>query len=157
MTMADLRACVEAAGYEDVATHIQTGNVLFRTAARSAEKVAVAFEKAVEADLGFATAVMIRTASQLTAALDANPFPDADPKALHIAFLREAPAATVEALTAPDGPDELEVIGREVHLHYPDGMGRSKMSGAWIEKRLGVPATARNRTVVTAIRDLLEA
>ena len=158
MKMADLRACVEAAGYEDVATHIQTGNVLFRTAARSAEKVAVAFEKAVEGDLGFATAVMIRTASQLTAALDANPFPDADPKALHIAFLREAPAAAkVEALTAPDGPDELEVIGREVHLHYPDGMGRSKMSGAWIEKRLGVPATARNRTVVTAIRDLLEA
>ena len=63
----------------------------------------------------------------------------------------------MKALTAPDGPDELEVIGREVHLHYPDGMGRSKMSGAWIEKRLGVPATARNRTVVTAIRDLLEA
>ena len=75
MKMADLRACVEAAGYEDVATHIQTGNVLFRTAARSAEKVAVALEKAVEADLGFATAVMVRTASQLTAALDAEPVP----------------------------------------------------------------------------------
>ena len=40
MAMADLRACVEAAGYEDVATHIQTGNVLFRTPMRSAEKVA---------------------------------------------------------------------------------------------------------------------
>jgi uncharacterized protein (DUF1697 family) len=158
MKMADLRACVEAAGYTDVATHIQTGNVILRTSIRSPEKVANALEEAVAADLGFRTAAMVRTAAQLAAALDANPFPDADPKALHIAFLREAPpAAKVEALTAPEGPDELEVIGREVHLHYPDGMGRSKMGGAWIEKRLGVPATARNRKVVTAIRDLLEA
>ncbi len=49
------------------------------------------------------------------------------------------------------------MIGREVHLHYPDGMGRSKLSGTYIEKALGVPATARRRGVVEKIRDLLEA
>ena len=53
MAMADLRACVEGIGHEDVATHIQTGNVLFSTRMRSAEKVARALEEAVEADLGF--------------------------------------------------------------------------------------------------------
>ena len=158
MAMADLRACVEGIGHEDVATHIQTGNVLFSTRMRSAEKVARALEEAVEADLGFQTAVMVRTAAQLTAALDERPFPDADPKTLHIAFLRETPpAAKATALVAPDGPDEAVVIGREVHLHYPDGMGRSKLSGAYIEKALGVPATARRRGVVEKIRDLLEA
>ena len=158
MAMADLRACVEGDGFEDVTTHIQTGNVLFRTPMRSAEKVARALEEAVEADLGFRTAVMVRTAAQLTAALDERPFPDADEKALHIAFLRKAPAAAkATALVAPEGPDEVAVIGREVHLHYPDGMGRSKLSGAYIEKALGVPATARRRSVVEKIRDLLEA
>jgi uncharacterized protein (DUF1697 family) len=157
MAMADLRACVERIGHEDVATHIQTGNVLFRTPMRSAEKVATALEDAVEADLGFRTAVMIRTAAQLSAALDVRPFPDADPEALHIAFLREMPAAaTAKALVAPDGPDELAVIGREVHLHYPDRMGRSKLTGALIEKALGVPATARRRSVVEKLRELLE-
>ena len=81
---------------------------------------------------------MVRTAAQLTAALDERPFPDADPKALHIAFLRETPpAAKAKALVAPDGPDEAVVIGREAHLHYPDGMGRSKLSGTYIEKALG--------------------
>jgi uncharacterized protein (DUF1697 family) len=156
MAMADLRACVERIGHEDVATHIQTGNVLFRTPVRSAEKVATAMEDAVEADLGFRTAVMVRTAAQLTAALDENPFPDVDPAALHIAFLRERPsAARAGALVAPDGPDEVAVIGREVHLHHPGGMGRSKLSGAWLEKRLAVPLTVRNRKVVTALRDLL--
>lgn len=158
MAMADLRACVEAMGHDDVTTHIQTGNVLFRTSTRSAGKLATAMEKAVEADLGFRTPVMIRTAAQLTAALDEDPFPDADPKNLHIAFLREKPtAAKAKALSAPDGPDELAVVGREVHLHYPDGMGRSKLTGALIEKRLGVPATARRRSVVEKLRDLLEA
>ena len=125
MAMADLRACVEGDGFEDVTTHIQTGNVLFRTPMRSAEKVARALEEAVEADLAFRTAVMVRTAK-------------------------------AKALVAPEGPDEVAVIGREVHLHYPDGMGRSKLSGAYIEKALGVPATARRRSVVEKIRDLLE-
>jgi uncharacterized protein (DUF1697 family) len=158
MKMADLRACVEAAGYEDVATHIQTGNVILRTSIRSPEKVATALEEVVAADLGFRTAAMVRTAAQLTAALDANPFPEADPKALHIGFLREEPPAEkAKALTPPDGPDDLRVIGREVHLLYPEGMGRSKMGGAYVEKRLGVPLTARNRKVVTDLRDLLEA
>lgn len=158
MAMADLRTCVEGAGFDDVATHIQSGNVLVRTPMRSAEKVARALEEAVAADLGFRTAVMVRSAAELTAALDERPFPDAADDALHIAFLRETPsAATAKALTAPDGPDELAVIGREVHLHYPNGMGRSKLTGSRIEKALGVPATARRRSVVEALRDLLEA
>ena len=156
--MAELRTCVEDAGFEDVSTHIQTGNVLLRTSMRSAEKVARALEKVVEADLGFRTAVMVRTAAQLTAALDERPFPDADETALHIAFLREKPpAARVKALVAPEGPDDLVVVGREVYLHYPDGQGRSKLTGALIEKALGVPATARRRSVVEKLRDLLEA
>ncbi|HTI34169.1 MAG TPA: DUF1697 domain-containing protein [Miltoncostaea sp.] len=156
MAMADLRACVEGAGFEDVATHIQSGNVLVRTSMRSAEKVARALEEAIEADLGFRTAAMVRTAAQLTAALDERPFPDADPAALQIAFLRDTPAAaTATALVAPDGPDEVAVIGREVHLHYPGGSGRSRLTGAFIEKALGVPATARRRSVVEKLRDLL--
>ena len=156
MAMADLRACVEGAGFEDVATHIQTGNVLVRTSMRSAEKVAGALEKAVAADLGFRTAVMVRTAAQLTAALDERPFPGADAAALHIAFLRETPsAARAKALVAPEGPDELAVVGREGYLHYPDGQGRSKLTGALIEKALGVPATARRRSVVEKLRELL--
>jgi uncharacterized protein (DUF1697 family) len=156
MAMADLRACVEGAGFADVATHIQTGNVLLRTPMRSDERVATALEEAVEAGLGFRTAVMVRTATQLTAALDADPFPGVDPAALHVAFLRAAPdAAAATGLVPPAGPDELRVAGREVHLHYPDGMGRSKLTGAWMEKRLGVPLTVRNRRVVAAIRDLL--
>jgi len=158
MAMTDLRACVEAIGYRDVATHIQSGNVVFRTRSRSADAVAAALEEALARNLGVATPVMVRTERQLTVALDADPFPGADPKALHIGFLREDPAPdAVAGLAAPPGPDELRVIGRQVHLHYPAGMGRSKMSGAYLEKRLGVPLTVRNRAVTTALRDLLRA
>jgi uncharacterized protein (DUF1697 family) len=158
MAMADLRACVERLGHEDVATHIQSGNVLFRTPMRSAEKVARTLEEAVEADLGLRTAVMVRTAAQLTAALEADAFPGADPATLHIGFLRDDPDPAAAAdLVPPPGPDAVRVIGREAHLLYPDGTGRSKMSGAWLEKRLGVPLTIRRRSVVETLRDLLEA
>ncbi len=158
MAMADLRACVEAAGFEDVSTHIQTGNVLLRTPMRSAERVARAVEAAVEADLGFRTAVMVRSAAQLAAVLEQRPFPRAADAALRIAFLREAPSAAAGAArVVPGGPAGLGGIGREVFLHHPGGMGRSKLTGAFIEKGLGVAATARRRSVVERLRDLLEA
>ena len=152
MAMADLRACVEGIGHEDVATHIQTGNVILRASSRSAESVGKTVEAAVAKDLGFETSAMVRSVAQLRRVLDTEPFPDADPAALHVAFLRERPdAATAGALVAPEGPDELVVVGQEVHLRYPDGMGRSKLSGAYLEKRLGVPLTARKRTVVAKL------
>ena len=156
--MADLRGLVEGLGHSDVATHIQSGNVVLRASSRSAERVAVGIEEALARDLGFETSAMVRTAAQLRMVLDAEPFPDAAPGALHVAFLRRPPdAAAARALVAPQGPDELAVVGQEVHLHYPDGMGRSKLSGAYLEKRLGVPLTARKRTVVAKLLELLEA
>jgi uncharacterized protein (DUF1697 family) len=155
IAMADLRACVEGLGHADVRTHIQSGNVLFATGTRSAERVATGLEQAIERDLGFATAVMVRTAAELTAALEADPFPGADPAALHVGFLRRAPDGEPD-VTPAAGPDEARLVGREVHLHYPGGMGRSKLTGAWLEKRIGVPLTVRNRCVVTSLRDLLE-
>lgn len=153
LAMADLRACVSRLGHEDVATHIQSGNVVFSSATRSAETLAAALEEAVERDLGLRTAVMVRTLDQLAAVLAADPFPGAEPAALHVGFLRRAPEG-VPDLTPP-GPDEARLLGSEVHLHYPGGMGRSKLTGAWLERRLGVPLTVRNRRVVGALRDLL--
>jgi uncharacterized protein (DUF1697 family) len=154
--MADLRALVEGLGHTDVATHIQSGNVVFRASSRSAERVAVGIEEALARDLGFETAVMVRTAADLSGVLAARPFPDADPAALHVAFCRREPdPERAAALTAPAGsPDECTLIGREVHLHLPSGMGRTKLNGAGLERRLGVPVTARNWRVVTALQGL---
>jgi uncharacterized protein (DUF1697 family) len=47
------------------------------------------------------------------------------------------------------------VVGREVYLHCPDGYGRTKLNNAYIEKKLGLPATTRNWKSVTALHDLV--
>ena len=63
-------------------------------------------------------------------------------------------AAAVKKLDAAQfAPDELEVAGREVYLHYPDGLGRSKLTNAVLERRLGVAATMRNWRTVTTLAD----
>jgi uncharacterized protein (DUF1697 family) len=52
-------------------------------------------------------------------------------------------------------PDELRVVGREVYLHCPNGYGRSKLTNAFFERRLGVAATTRNWKTVTKLAELV--
>ena len=156
--MADLRALVESLGHESVRTHLQSGNIVFDTPQRSAKPLEGALEKAIAAELGMDVTVIVRRSDELAAVVDASPFEGRtdDPKQLHVAFLSEAPkAAAVKGFGAEDfAPDELEVIGREVHLLYPKGYARTKLTNAVLEKRLGVRATSRNWRTVTALADL---
>jgi uncharacterized protein (DUF1697 family) len=77
---------------------------------------------------------------------------------VHAVFLEsEAPPDRVAALD-PDRspPDEFEVSGREIFVHYPGGSGRSKLDLAYFEKQLGVAGTARNWNTVTRLLSMLD-
>jgi uncharacterized protein (DUF1697 family) len=145
-----------ALGYDDVTTYIQTGNVVFRSSARSAAAVERALATAIEDELGLTIAVLVRTTSELRTILRGNPFPKAEPNRLHVAFLDAKPtAARARALEAFDaGRDEVKVRGREAYLHTPQGYGNSKLSGAFVEKQLQVAATARNWNTVNKLAEL---
>ena len=80
----------------------------------------------------------------------------ANEKSLHVTFLDKKPKqAFVKALDpASSPPDELRVVGREVYLLCPKGYGRSKLSNAFFEKRLGVVATTRNWRTVRTLAEL---
>ena len=153
VAMADLRTAVEGLGYEDVTTHIQTGNVVLRTSERSADKVGRAIERAVSTDLGLDIDVVVRTAQNVAGS---NPFGAHDPKQLHVAFLKSKPAAAAaRALGDTDfGRDEFVLRGAELYLRYPDGYGRSKMTAAVFERELRVPMTVRNWNVTTKLAEL---
>ncbi len=151
--MADLRAAVEALGFDDVATYVQSGNVVFGTGSTPEAALARRLERAVQRAFGLDVTVLVRTAAQLRRLGAANPYLRAhrDPATLHVTFLAARPAAAaVRALPDGLGPDELTVRGREVYLWCPKGYGRTKLTNAWCEQRLGTRATTRNwRTVVT--------
>jgi uncharacterized protein (DUF1697 family) len=158
IAMADLRSLVEGLGHESVQTHLQSGNVVFESSKRGAKPLEAAIEGAIAAELGLDVTVMVRRADELAAVVDGSPFGGRtdDLKKIHVAFLSERPsAAAVQRFDAGEfAPDELEVVGREVYLLYPDGYARTKLTNAVLEKKLGVRATSRNWRTVTALAGL---
>ena len=157
VAMADLRGLFEDLGAKDVATYVQSGNVVFKSA-DGAKKLTEAIERRIRRDLGLGVSVVVLTKAQLTKVLDGNPFAKAKKAqaTLHVTFLAEAPPrAKVGKLDPKHGrPDEFRVVGRQVYLHCPNGYGRSKLTNAHFEKQLGVAATTRSWKTVTKLGEL---
>lgn len=158
--MAELRALCTALGYDAVRTLLQSGNVVFRAADDDPSAVGVTLGAAIEERFGFAVDVMVRTAGDLRAVIDHCPFPQAaanDPKRLVATFLaHEAdPKAVAELQAGQAGPEQIAPGPGALYIHYPQGIGRSKLTNAVVEKRLGVRGTARNWKTVTAEHDMV--
>lgn len=156
MPMAGLRDGSLRAGLADVSTYIATGNLLFRYGGDEAAAAAVV--AGVLAGFGLANPVFVRTPADLEAVLAACPFPDAAaerPERLLVSFM-DGPAENgrIEALAAHPGPERVAAVGRELVIDYAEGIGRSKLTPAVVERRIGRPGTARNWTTVTRLADL---
>ncbi|MFI6779997.1 DUF1697 domain-containing protein [Micromonospora sp. NPDC050276] len=162
LSMADLRRIVTDLGHEDVKTYLQSGNVVFGSTVRDAEKLAVGIERALTDELALTVPVLVRSGRELAAVAGGNPYADRedDPTRLLVAFLAAAPKKSMlDALAVPGAENvSFTVTGREVFLHYVDGgYGRSKFTNAYLEKKLGVVATTRNWKSVRALAELTAA
>ena len=155
ITMADLRAIGTAAGFEDVRTHLNSGNLLFRASTGTPQGFAATISTAIGELVGRPVPVVIRTADQLQRAAGTAQrlFPDAPEKTVAVAFL-DRPVLDVAPDRLGTFADERYVIdGDAVHLLYPSGQADSKLTLPVIEKRLGVVATARG---VRSVRGMVE-
>lgn len=155
LPMEELRALVSDAGFGEVRTYVQSGNVVC-TGRGSAATAARAIEERMAERLGWSVPVVVRTKAELGAVLGASPFAGEglDQAKLHVTFLAGAPDPAGSRRLAAEadrfGDDRAVVLGREVYLHCPAGYGRSKLDNAFLERRLGAAATTRNwRTVTT--------
>jgi uncharacterized protein (DUF1697 family) len=157
LAMSDLRAAIADAGGTDVETYIQSGNAVFDHSGRAEAKVKAAVEAAIESVMGKPVPTMVRTAKQWTGVVDANPYEPEQPTHLHVSFF-DAPVPS-SAFSGIDldafAPETFTVHGREVYLHLPNGMGRSKLA---IELNKGgkkAPVgTSRNWNTVLKLADL---
>jgi uncharacterized protein (DUF1697 family) len=151
LPMAELKAMCSDAGFTRVETYIASGNVVFESKAAAA-KVQAELERRLHANVGKPVGVVIRSAAEMRAVLEANPFPKAEPKYTYAIFLHEAPPA--DALTSVSGQQDEEVrLGkREIYVHYGSGMGRSKLK---------IPAaktgTARNMNTIAKLAEMASA
>ncbi|WP_353988232.1 DUF1697 domain-containing protein [Ruicaihuangia caeni] len=148
LSMGELREACEVAGFRDARTYIASGNVVF-TSSLGERAVASHLGSAVGTRMGKRVEVLVRNAAQLRQVIEANPFPDAAGNRLMVVFLAAAPAP--ETLTAVRKvTDERIALGeREVYVHYPSGVGRSKLVLPW-----SAEGTARNLNTVSALAEL---
>jgi uncharacterized protein (DUF1697 family) len=153
---ADLRAALTAAGYEDVETYIQTGNIRVGSPLRSRAKLEAELEAVFLADRGFEVPTMVFSAPELRALVEeAAGVPDTKPGYAHyVSLLKEpATAAVAKAAAQLSLPGETVVVrGRAVHLLYDIPFGQAKLSNPKLEKTVG-PATNRSLKVLQEIVD----
>jgi uncharacterized protein (DUF1697 family) len=144
------------AGGREVRTFIQSGNVLFTASDAAAKKVPAAVAKLLAAEFKITSPVVLRSAAQLAAAVKANPFlaQGAALESLHVGFLAEEPGAGV-ALDPDRSPgDHFALLGRELYLHLPNGLGKSKLTNAWFDSKLKTISTFRNWNTVLELTRL---
>ena len=159
IAMADLRKVLEDAGYGDVRTHLQSGNVVL-TSTDSPAKVARAIEELIEKGLGEDVKVVVRTGTELAAIVADNPLAKvaSDPKKQLVLFLSAKPkAAAVRELARQDfAPERFEARGREIYVWCPEGLRDSRLVKSVTEKRLGVTVTNRNWNTVTKVLEMVQ-
>ena len=161
LAMRDLRDAASSLGLSEVRTVLQSGNLVFDAHGRSAAAIERALEGAIESRLGLDVDCFVRTAREWAALVRDNPFraeARASPGRLVLMCLKAAPdTKAVKALSAvATGPERLRAAGRELYIVYPDGIGRSRLTGVLIERVLGSRGTVRNWNTVLKLEAMLE-
>lgn len=159
--MNELKELCTSLGFRDVATYIQSGNVVCCTDAKDMAQVTRQIEDAFAQKFGFRVNIIVRTKDELDAIIANNPFenqPKKESKWVLVLFLANRPEkASLEDLRKVySGPEEYYLIGQELYIYYPEGMGRSKFTLPLIEKKLKTSGTGRNWNTVLQLQKMMQ-
>jgi uncharacterized protein (DUF1697 family) len=159
IAMADLRKLLTRMGFDDPQSLLQSGNLVFRSKPLATGKLEQMLEAGVKKHLLFETHFFVRAAEEWQSVIARNPFPGEaarDPGHLLVMVCKTAPEpADLKALQgAIAGPEVIRAQGREAYITYPDGVGRSRLTHALIESKLGTKGTARNWNTVMKLGEL---
>jgi uncharacterized protein (DUF1697 family) len=156
VSMSDLREFFTSLGIAGARTLLQSGNVVFRSAARSSAQLERRLETEAAKHLDVQTEFFVRTAAEWQDIIAHNPFRAEalrDPGHLTVMCLKKAPRQNdVDALQAAiKGRESVRAGGRHIYTVYPDGIGRSRLTSAMVEKMLGSRGTGRNWNTVVKL------
>ncbi len=158
--MAQLRELYESLGLRSTRTILQSGNAVFVTKDQDLAAIGAKIKKGILDTFRIEEKVILRTAQEFRAIFQHRPFSEAElgqASKLAIVYLAQLPAADALAnlKTYIPGPEVIRTHGKELFITYPDGMARSKLTNQFIERRLGIAATARNWNTSQKILGLL--
>jgi uncharacterized protein (DUF1697 family) len=161
IAMAELRALVAELGFLDVATHLQSGNVVFRAPGAEPAQAAAAIEAAIAQRLGLQIPVLARTGEQLERIVSAHPLAEvaSNPSRMLVVFLSGPVERTLIAQVQEEqfSPDRFVSAEQEIYVWAPNGVSETKLTYAFWEKQLGgVTATARNWNTVQRLLQMTQ-
>ena len=153
LPMKEFAGLFSAAGCGEVATYIQSGNIVFCAEDKVVKQLDRVIAKQVEDRFGLKVPVVLRTASELDAVVRGNPFlkAGAAEEMLHVLFLADRPSADLVAGLDParSAPDEYVVVGRDIYAKLVTGAAKTKLTNAYFDSKLKTVSTMRNwRTVL---------
>jgi uncharacterized protein (DUF1697 family) len=159
LAMAELREVLAEAGFEDVRTYLQSGNVVL-SSSEAPKRLSRKLERLIAARFDLKIAVLVRTRAELAKVVKRDPLGKVatSPKRYQVSFLdgklRPAVVRELEEAAAPS--EQFVIAGREVYAWHPAGVARSRLWTLLAGRGLGVAATARNWTTVTKLLALAE-
>jgi uncharacterized protein (DUF1697 family) len=159
--MADLKALHESLGLTDVQPYIQSGNVVFASDETDVGSLRWRIDDAFSGRFGFRSEVYLRAAAEMAGIIERNPFhtqPGREPAKIVVTFLPRGadPADWQDAIQTFPGPEEVVLLGDELHLYYPNGQGASKIAATALGKRLRSTGTARNWNTVLKLHEMMQ-
>jgi uncharacterized protein (DUF1697 family) len=154
ISMPELRAMAEDLGYTDVATYINSGNLII-SSPKKAATVEREISKGIKDSFGRQIDVVVRTPAQLKKILAENPYPDGNPSQVTVAFLTKLPSADAKLKVAEIAKDyePFSFSGQEVYVHYAQGIGKSKLAEKFSDI-IGVSSTVRNMRTIEEVVEL---
>jgi uncharacterized protein (DUF1697 family) len=159
IAMPALRDALTDAGFDDVRTYLQSGNIVLAGSAK-ADEVARKTRRVIANEFGLDIAVVTRTRAQLAKVVERNPLGKVakDPKRYQVSFL--AAKATADVIrrveAAAVAPEQVVAIGREIYAWHPKTIARSRLWALLAGQELGTTATARNWTTVTSLLSMAQ-
>ncbi|MCC6808984.1 MAG: DUF1697 domain-containing protein [Deltaproteobacteria bacterium] len=148
LKMSELSALCERAGFTEVTTYIQSGNVVLSSDGNE-DAVKAALEKALAKKLGKPAGVLVRSAQEIRDVLAKSPFAAMPPNRVIVFFVDETPAQSMLAEITGQAGEEVALGRREIYVYYPNGQGVSKLKLPWAKT-----GTGRNVNTITKLAEM---
>lgn len=161
MKMDALKSMLEKAGFQNMETYIQSGNVFVDTDEENAASVGFKIKQEIFKDFGHDVPAVVINKEDLNSCFKNNPFlkeKDVDTKKLYVAFLSNTlRSESINDLKISQfKPDEAIIDGNKIFIKYAVGAGKTRLDQKYIEKKLNLTATIRNWNTVTQLLKMYE-
>jgi uncharacterized protein (DUF1697 family) len=162
VVMSNLRGIAESVGCRNASTLASTGNLVFDNDTTTATEVATALEAAFAAFHGKHVDIIVKTATEWQAIVNANPYPaeaEIEPDRVHIRVMRMPAREDLLDFLEPYRRigERVSVVDGHVWLHFAGPLSQSRLPAQLTPKRMGGIGTARNWNTVRRLGELVSA